>query len=223
VGALLARKELWQAWMANNPDEVTLLTEAFGNLVRIMSKTGWDEKRALDRLGCETATDDELLQIASERLGLCSDYFAWVDGLLAHVDLQSDMRLAVPGAARVFAAANKDLARARSAMQAGRFSALEYLKLGEIAQSWQCAIRHLDGPRGELARTTYDANPFIDDSAAHLSPQRIRMLASTDTEELLGVHVAVAMRDHIRVCLACREAERALAPGAAEPRVGALA
>ncbi len=189
VGSLLWRRGLWREWLDEHPNEGDLLAGAYRYLVRLTSHTGWDEDRLLARLGCETSSDDELRKLATERLGLCSEYFAWVERLLLNLDVVSDKRLTVSGAARLFAAADQDLGRCEAAFKAGVFPPLEYLRLGEVAQAWQCAIRTLSGRRGELARRVYSANPFNDEGTPHLSPMRLDMLDLEDARMLLGERV----------------------------------
>jgi hypothetical protein len=159
----------------------------------------------LARVGCETSSDEELRKLATERLGLCSDYFEWIESLLVELDLASDKRLMVSGAARFFAAADQNLEQCRTIMRAGSFSPLEYLRLGEIAQSWQCAIRGLPGYRGDRARDTQEQNPFIDESTPHLSPKRLDMLVRKDSQALLGSRIEKQIREHLSHCSACGE------------------
>ena len=134
VGSLLWRRGLWREWLDEHPNEGDLLAGAYRYLVRLTSHTGWDEDRLLKRRTCETSSDDELRKLATERLGLCSEYFAWVERLLLNLDVVSDKRLTVSGAARLFAAADQDLGRCEAAFKAGVFPPLEYLRLGEVAK-----------------------------------------------------------------------------------------
>jgi hypothetical protein len=227
VGALLWRRNLWQAWLEEHPEEADLLANSYGCLVRLTSHTGWNEDRTLERLGCEASSDEELRKLATERLGLCNEYFEWVEGLLLNLDLVSDKRLMVSGAARIFAAAEKDLGLCKRIMTSGIFPPLEYLCLGEIAQSWQSAIRALPGRRGDLARETYADNPFVDQSSPHLSPRRLDMLDRPNAQELLGPRIQRLMRGHLEVCAVCAESHdrRGHEPAISQqpPRVRVLA
>lgn len=206
VGSLLWRREFWLSWLEENPGEADLLARAYGRLVRLSSHTGWAEDQVLKRLGCDTSSDEELRKLATERLGLCSLYFKWVESLLGELDLASDKRLIVSGAARFFTAAEEDLDSCEAIMRAGSFSPMEYLRLGEIAQSWQCAIGGLPGHRGARARETQKQNPFIDQSTPHLSPKRLDMLDLDNAHELLGLRTEERMRKHLKHCAACEEA-----------------
>lgn len=206
VGSLLWRRELWLSWLEENPGEANLLARAYSCLVRLSSHTGWTEDRVLKRLGCDTDSDEELRKLATERLGLCSLYFEWVESLLLELDLASDKRLIVSGAARFFAAAEEELDLCKTIMRTGTFSPLEYLRLGEIAQSWQCAIRGLPGHRGNRARETQQKNPFIDESTPHLSPKRLDMLDRESSQALLGVRIEKRVRKHLNHCPTCEEA-----------------
>jgi hypothetical protein len=157
------------------------------------------------RLGCDATSDEVLRELASERLGLCGEYFGWVETLLIHLDVTADKRLMVSGAARIFAAAEQDLSRCKATMTAGSFPPLEYLRLGEVAQAWQSAVRELPGPRGDRARAIYDENPFVDEGTPRLSPKRLDMLDLSDASELLGARVRELMLDHLKVCAVCEE------------------
>jgi hypothetical protein len=205
VGVLLW-PDLWFEWLKAHPGHATLLAAAHGALVKLSSHTAWEQERVLDRLGCDTKSEDKFLELSEGQMRLCSDYFEWVESLLCNLDLASDKRLAVSGAARFFAAAEKDLDRCRAVMRAGGFSPLEYLKLGEVAQSWQSAIRGLDGARGERARHTEAANPFIDESTPHLSPKRLDMLPLKDSQHLLGASVEERIHEHLEHCPVCEAA-----------------
>ena len=198
--------ELWLTWLADHPDDSELLASAYRCLVRLGSDTGWDEERVLDRLGCETKSEDQVKQFPEDQMRQCRSYFEWVETLLAELDLPSDKRLFISGAARFFAAADKDLDTCKRVMRTGSFSPIEYLRLGEIAESWQCAIRLLDNSRGSRARQSYGANPFIDERTPHLSPKRLDMLALPDSEEFFGPRIEKRVRKHLADCVACDQA-----------------
>jgi hypothetical protein len=206
VGGLLWRPDLWGAWLEEHPGEGNLLKAAHSRLVRLTSHTGWPEEQVLERLGCSAATDEELYQLATERLGQCRAYFEWVETLLRELDIAADKRLAVSGAARLFANAGKDVLRCEEVMQKGSFAPLEYLKLGEIARSWQTAIRELPLPRSDRPRATAALNPFVDERAPHLSPKRLDLLNEEDARSLLGTRVRDRMRDHLKYCPTCKDA-----------------
>jgi hypothetical protein len=219
VGVLL-KPDLWFAWLEKHPGHAKLLAVGHGCLVKLGAHTDWDEDRVLDRLGCDAKSEDRFLDLTDDQMRLCTEYFEWVESLLCNLDLASDKRLAVSGAARFFAAADKDLDRCKATMEAGQFPPLEYLKLGEIAQSWQCAIRSLDGPRGERARRTQRDNPFIDDTNPHLSPKRLDMLALPNPQRLFGPNVEERVRDHLKRCGVCAEAYACRGTGVNDRRRG---
>ena len=150
---------------------------------------------------------------------LCTLYFEWVESLLRELDLASDKRLTVSGAARFFAAAETDLDRCETIMRAGDFAPLEYLRLGEVAQTWQSAMRRLEGQRGDRARHTQAANPFIDDQTPHLSPKRLDMLARPDSQDLFGPRIEERVREHLELCGLCEEAYDRRAAGVARRHV----
>ncbi|HTW42147.1 MAG TPA: hypothetical protein VMD79_07515 [Solirubrobacteraceae bacterium] len=221
VGVLLW-PELWLTWLGEHPDDADLLATAYRCLVRLGSHTGWHEERLLDRLGCDTKSEDQVRQFPEDQMRLCTAYFEWVESLLCELDLASDKRLTVSGAARFFAAAEKDLAQCQAIMRTGPFSPLEYLRLGEIAQSWQCAIRRLPGLRGERARETQAANPFIDDSTPHLSPKRLDMLEQPGSQALFGPRIEQRIHKHLEDCVACNEAFKRRKTGVARGRHGLI-
>jgi hypothetical protein len=218
VGWLLWRRELWGPWLEEHPDEAELLVGAYRRLVRLTSHTGWDEDRTLARLGCGATSDEGLRELATERLGLCSEYFGWVETLLVNLEVTPDKRLMVSGAARIFAAAEQDLRRCKATMSLGSFPPLEYLRLGEVAQAWQSAVRGLSNPRGDRARAVYEENPFVDESTPHLSPKRLDMLDLPDSRTLLGVHVRERMLAHVKVCAVCEESRIRRAEPELRPR-----
>jgi hypothetical protein len=219
---VLVRPELWLDWLSEDPDpgRGELLALAHDCLVRLSSHTGWVKAQLLDRLGCDTKSEDELLQLPDEQMRLCTSYFEWVETLLCTLDLASDKRLTVSGAARFFAAAETNLDRCETIMRTGPFSPVEYLKLGEIAQSWQCAIRRLQTPRGERARHTQAANPFIDESTPHLSPKRLDMLSRKDSQSLFGPRVEQRILKHLKDCSVCGDAHERRTLGTARRQHG---
>jgi len=148
VGVLLTRHDLWGEWLAKHPDKAGLFKDVFSCVIRLESHTGWSVDEVLDRLGCDTKTEQQLEDLDEERLRSCFAYMRWIEDLLAKLDMDVDKRLALNGAARLFAAAEEDLALAQSTMDAGTFSPTEYLRLGETAQAWKAAFRLLPGAAG---------------------------------------------------------------------------
>ncbi len=177
-------------------------------MVRLESHTGWSVDEVLDRLGCDTKTEQELEDLDAARLRICIEYMQWIERLLSKLDLAVDKRLVLNGAARFFAAADEDLDLARRTMDEGAFSPSEYLRLGESAQAWKAAFRLLPGAAGERARQVHADNPFIDESTPHMTPMRLEMLSSPDATELLGERIATQMREHLENCPACAAAQR---------------
>jgi len=217
VGVLLTRHDLWGEWLAKHPDKAGLFKDVFSCVIRLESHTGWSVDEVLDRLGCDTKTEQQLEDLDEERLRSCFAYMRWIEDLLAKLDMDVDKRLALNGAARLFAAAEEDLALAQSTMDAGTFSPTEYLRLGETAQAWKAAFRLLPGAAGDRARKVHDENPFVDEGTPHLTPMRLEMLSRPDATELLGERTVGNMREHIENCPACgaaqRQAERLLSQG----------
>jgi hypothetical protein len=208
VGYLLSHHELWGDWLADHPEKAGLFKDTFRCVVRLESHTGWTADLVLDRLGCDTKTEDELSNLTEERLAICLAYMLWVESLLQEHDLAIDKRLIIQGAARFFVAAERDLDRIDELMNEGEFSPSEYLQLGEIAEAWRSALRLLDTPAADRARRIHAENPYVDESAPHLSPMRLEMLARPNSTELLGARTEARMREHLDLCHVCKAALR---------------
>ncbi len=206
VGQLLCGPEFWRDWLDHNPSEAELLSRALLCLGRLERHTRWDLDPLLEHLGCPAKSVRERLELGRDRLLHCLSYFEWVESLLCWLDLHSDKRLTVSGAARLFANADKDLEACRSRMDSGDFPPLEYLKLGEVAQSWQAAILTLPTQRGERARRTAEANPFVEPQSPHISPRRLDLLNAKDARALLGEQVEARAWTHLKHCPSCRAA-----------------
>lgn len=220
---MLVLPGMWLVWLEAHPDGAKLLQSAYRCLVRLSWHTGWSEERALERLGCGTQSADEIREFPKEQMRQCGLFFEWVETLVLELDLPSDKRLLVSGAARFFTAAEKDLDTCKEVMHTGPFSPLEYLRLGEIAESWQSAIRLLPGARGERARQTWATNPFVDQSTPHVGLKRMEMLALPDAEALFGPRIEKRVRKHLRDCGACGEAYNRRIGRLSQKRSGSLA
>jgi hypothetical protein len=203
VGVLLSRPDLWGGWLDGRPDRAGLFKDAFSCVVRISSHTGWLAEAVLKRLGCETKTEEQLSELTESRLRSCLEYMLWVESLLVDLDLAIDKRLTVQGAARFFVIAERDLARVEAAMEEGDFSAAEYLRIGEVAAAWECAVRFLPGAVADRVRRVRAENPLIDDSTPHMSPMRLEMLNRENASQLLGDRVEARMREHLDLCHVC--------------------
>jgi hypothetical protein len=220
VGALLNEPERWPGWLTRYPDRAELLASTFGLVVRLAKATGWSNEAVLEKLGCTTKTKQELSSLEGDELRRCASYMNWVESLLEDLELRADIRLTVSGASRFFVSAQLDVDRCKVAMAAGDFPAIEYLRIGEIAQAWQCATRQLPGEIGERARATRSSNPFITDRSPHLAPERLEMLADENRLDLLGAKTVQAMRDHLRGCPTCMRAQRSVASSEARTLAG---
>jgi hypothetical protein len=225
LGVLFSRVDLWPDWLKQEPqrERGDMLLAAVRWVVRLSSHTGWSEAEVLAHIGCDTKTEEELNELSDAKLRQSIDFMSWVESLLGDLDVASDKRLAVSGATRFFASAEMDLDSCKQAMSSGDFTALEYLRLGEVAQAWQCAMRRLDNPRGERARQTQEDNPFIDGNTPHISPRRLTLLSHPDAQELLGLRVQAHIEEHLRYCPACANAsERRLAVEAERRPLGGV-
>jgi hypothetical protein len=219
VGALLSRPDRWSDWFAGRPKRAGLFKEAFSCVVRISSHTGWSEEVALEHLGCDTKTEEELSDLTETRLRSCIEYMMWVESLLADLDLAIDKRMTVHGAAKFFVEAERDLGIVKESMDAGDFSPKEYLRLGEVARAWEVAMRSLDGPAGERSRQIHDDNPFADANTPHMSPMRLEMLGRSDASDLLGSRVKARMQEHVSLCHICEASQRRTAAQMADDQL----
>jgi hypothetical protein len=208
VGKLLSNPAAWGEWLSGHPDRAEHFAAAYRGMILIASHTGWETDVVLDQLGCATKTEEALADLDEDQLSRCTAYMTWVESLLGDLDLELDKRLTVAGATRFFAAASQDLDICERIMDDGEFPPLEYLRLGEIAETWESALRQLDGPDGDLARQVAGDNPFIDAQTPHMSLSRLDMLGEPDAEQMLGPRVQARMDQHLSACPVCEGAAR---------------
>jgi hypothetical protein len=202
VGKLLLYDELLVKWTAKEPSRASLFKTVYVCVGRLQSETGWEMEELLHHLGCETEEEEFDEKLTPRRLAMCTEYMEWVEGLLKGFDLRFDKRVALKGASQFYDAAGEDLDLVQEIMVEGGTPSF-YLSLGEIGQGWKAATRCLDGPEGERARQIRDSNPFLSESSPHVSPERLKMLASPRAAELLGSGVSERMRKHLRDCPRC--------------------
>lgn len=207
VGVLLSRPEIGGGWYSGRPERASLFKEAFRCVVRLQSHTGWSEELVLENLGCDTR-GDEISALTEERLENCTAYMGWVETLLAPLDVALDKRLTLQGAARFFLAAGRDLGRAEVAMGEGGFSAIEFLRIGEVAKAWEMAFSAIDGAEGERIKRLQAENPFVDEATPHLSLSRLEMLQGERAAQLLGPRVVAHMWEHLDYCQVCAVSQR---------------
>lgn len=215
VGKLLLYDELLVSWAAKDPSRVPLFKKVYGCVGRLESETGWELEVLLQRLGCDTEKKDFDEKLTPRRLAMCTEYMEWVEDLLGGFDLQIDKRLVLKGASGFYKAASEDLQLVKQIMAEDDEPAL-YLSLGESSQAWKAASRCLAAPAGERAREVHRSNPFADADSPHISPQRLKMLRSEESVELLGDRVVARMRAHIADCSSCRRSWARLAGASAD-------
>ncbi len=208
VGMLLSRPDIGGDWFSGQPERARLFKKAFSCVVRLQSHTGWSEELVLEHLGCYMRTEEEISALTEERLKSCISYMRWVETLLVPLDLALDKRLTVQSAARFFLAAGKDLERVEATIGKGGFSALEFLRIGEVAKAWETAFSMIEGPEGDRVRRLQAENPFVDGTTPHLSPSRLEMLQGEQAVQLLGVRVVAHMREHLDYCQVCAASQR---------------
>jgi hypothetical protein len=207
VGVLLSRPEISGGWFSGSPERAELFKKAFSCVVRLQSHTGWSEELVLEHLGCETK-DEEISALTEERLKSCIVYMRWVETLLVPLDVALDKRLTVQGAARFFLAAGRDPERAEAAMGEGGFSAIEFLRIGEVAKAWDAAFSMIEGLEADRVRRLQAENPFVSETTPHLSPSRLEMLQGERASQLLGPRVVAHMREHLDYCQLCAASRR---------------
>lgn len=121
--------------------------------------------------------------------------------LVACVDTPSDRRAVVRECTRGLRAARGDSHRLEAALQAGEFSAIDYLELGEIASAGEAVQRVL---RGEPA----SANPYASAPTVHVSAPRIAMYIDGRRDLIGTASVFDRLDAHVAACAACRDAVR---------------
>ena len=127
--------------------------------------------------------------------------------LAARVDTPSDRRAVVRECRRGLRAAGGDSYRLEVALEAGEFSAIDYLELGEIASASEAVQRAL---RGEPA----GANPYASVPTVHLSAPRIAMYLDGRRDLIGTASVFDRLDAHVAACAACGDAVRhSPAPG----------
>jgi hypothetical protein len=216
VARILLYRKLHERLVEKDPSLGPLLGQANRCLGRLENETGWEIETLLRRLGCDAETQILEEELKPGQLAACTDYMEWVEGLLKDFDHQFDKRIIVKGASGFFEAAGRDLPLAKEIMAAGDEPAL-YLSLGESAQAWDVASQRLEGPAGESYRRIHESNPFADGRQPHISPERLKMLASTDAVALLGKAVEGRMRDHAEECPRCEPMWIRLQAASADP------
>ncbi|HVD39725.1 MAG TPA: hypothetical protein VNC16_01820 [Solirubrobacterales bacterium] len=202
VGKLLLYDELLVKWTAKEPSRASLFKTVYVCVGRLQSETGWQMEELLHHLGCETEEEEFDEKLTPRRLAMCTEYMEWVEELLKGFDLRFDKRAALKGASQFYDAAGEDLSLVKGIMAEGKTPSF-YLWLGEIGQGWKAATRCLDGPEGERARRIHESNPFLSETSPHVSPERLKMLASPQAAELLGLEMAERMRKHVSDCSRC--------------------
>lgn len=201
VGELLSQPRYWSKWLSEDPTRSELLAETFGCVVRLEQQTGWPSTTLLRELGCQKRAAEELRDMRLDEVELCRNYFGWIEELVALVDRTAEQRRIVVGAARLFRDLHADLIACRGAMEAGDFTPIDFLRLGEIDRAWQVCRAQL-GRTGQGARTSDPLSPGTD---PHLRSKRIDRFLDGDSEAMsYAMHRRLAR--HIAVCPRCAQA-----------------
>jgi hypothetical protein len=179
--------------------------EIFQCGIQLSEMTAWSQARLLEALGCTIKTVGEFHDAELDGLERCANFLRLVTRHTGLVDTDPDRREVVVESARLLKAIGGDAHRLRAlfATKDGQYSAIDYIRLGEIEEASE-HVRRFAGltPVDESAEGD---DPFADVPAVHLSATRIDMLIG-DERDMLGVEVANHMEAHIEKCDGCRDA-----------------
>ena len=172
----------------------------------LAAAVAWKTSHLLQRLGCDIATQDDLGKLSKDGLQRCEASLKVVGKAMALQDRRADRRHVV----RMFGTLLRQVDELpaprplREALDAGDFTAWQYLELGEIATAERLAARV---QRGDDVRPD-PRNPYAALPSAHLSPARIEAYLRGDAEAL-GPNVLKRVRKHVegderhRPCARC--------------------
>ncbi len=210
VAALVREPRRWSEWLSGHPDRSELFAEIFGQAILLANSTRWEMQTLLSQLGCRVQTTVELGKMEEDELRGCRDYFALAGSLVDLLPSIADRREIVSGVALLFHDSGGDVDLCKESLEAGTFSAVELIELGELEKAWAFSRLHLAGPAGDRARFLQQTNPFVK-SEPHLSDALLDRYAvpSSDLDDEMRSRIA----KHLELCPACSDAfhERRLA------------
>lgn len=185
-------------------DERLAAEEVFQCGIRLSEMTAWTQERLLEVLGCKIKTMGEF-KAELDGLERCSTFFRLVTRNAGLVDTVSDRREVVVESARLLKAigGNADHLRKLLATKDGEYSAIDYIRLGEVDEASEHVrkVAHLESADQFAA----EDDPFAGAPTVHLSATRIDMLIKGKHAEL-GMEVANYMEAHIEKCPGCGQA-----------------
>lgn len=188
--------------------------------------TDWDDDTLCAQLGCHpeawmgvggTSVRDK--GALDHSLG----FLSLVSNVTQRVDLTTHRREVVNAAFEVCADAGGPVAdrvpRIWAALEHrsdGELKPLELLDLGEIGRAWRLVALNMQSGRAyERAVAAAGLTTSVARRAAHLSPERLTLLAERDADHFLGAGVAKRMREHLAVvgCARCGSVADAMGLG----------
>ncbi|HEY2537406.1 MAG TPA: hypothetical protein VGI24_10545 [Solirubrobacteraceae bacterium] len=192
-------------------------------LGELRSLTGWDDDTLCAQLGCHPET----WMVVGGRANTYKDkdkdktdldhslrFLKLIREVTGRLDLTRHRREVVNAAFTACADAGgvvpERVPRILAALEErsdGDLTPSELLNLGEIGKAWrQVALNMRSGRAYERSTATAKLTAPLQSHTAHLSPERLTLLAQPNAEDLLGSRVAVSMRKHLSApgCAKCR-------------------
>jgi hypothetical protein len=182
---------------------------ALQHIAYLHSITEWGEERLLEELGCRVQTIGDLQELDLEKLERCDEFVGLVSRTVGLVSTIPDRRGVVLECSALLAEASLDAGGLEEALNAGDFSALDYIRLGEISTAGRVAREHAGAIREKL---TDADDPFAAVPTVHLSPPRIDIYLG-GRDELLGEEVFNHIGLHLEDCEPCAAAVRSRIQG----------
>jgi hypothetical protein len=197
-------------------------------LGEIRSLTNWDDDTLCARLGCRPETwmavgggrADTYADREKSDLDHSLHFLKLIREVTARLDLTRHRREVVNAAFAVCADAGgvvpERVPRILAALDErpdGDLTPTELLDLGEIGKAWrQVALNMKSGPAYERAAASAKLTAPLHGHTAHLSPERLTLLAQPNAEHLLGSRVTANMQKHLTVtpCAKCRSVVEAM-------------
>lgn len=197
-------------------------------LGEIRSLTGWDDDTLCAQLGCRPET---WMAVGGEEEPTAKDkdkadlehslrFLKLIREVTARLDLTQHRREVVNAAVAACADAGgvvpERVPRILAALEErpnGDLTPSELLELGEIGKAWrQVALNMKSGRAYERAIATATLTTPLQPHVAHLSTERLALLAQPNAESILGSRVATNMRRHLNgtQCAKCRSVAEAM-------------
>ncbi|HEV3318366.1 MAG TPA: hypothetical protein VG053_01365 [Solirubrobacteraceae bacterium] len=178
--------------------------------------TKWGDERLCGQLNCDL---DKWTQAGSAgargeaALNHSLLFLTLVRDATQLVDLTADRREVVNAAVELCHAAGGPVAKRAPRMRAalehtptGDLRPLDLLGLGEIGRAWRSTALNMEsGPAYEQAVAAMRLAGSVAAQTAHLSPERLLLLAGSKPKDLLGRNVSQRMAEHLLFCNKCKK------------------